>query len=110
MYAPPEVAVFVVRDQDGYVLLLHRVPADGGYWHIVAGRIDDGEIPEEAAARELREETGLVADVVFVGRGNRVRISRDADARWTRRWDCRSRHVFCGQRSAIVGADFQRGA
>jgi 8-oxo-dGTP pyrophosphatase MutT (NUDIX family) len=66
MYAPPEVAVFVVRDQDGYVLLLHRVPADGGYWHIVAGRIDDGEIPQEAAARELREETGLVADVVFV--------------------------------------------
>lgn len=66
MYARPEVAVFVVRDQDGYVLLLHRAPAEGGYWHVVAGRIEDGEIPEEAATRELQEETGLVADVVFL--------------------------------------------
>ena len=58
--------MFVVRDQTGPVLLLRRAPAHGGYWHVVAGRLEDGEIPEEAAARELQEETGLVADVVFL--------------------------------------------
>ena len=62
----PEVAVFVVREQDGCVLLLHRAPAGGGYWHVVAGRIEDSEVPREAATRELWEETGLEADVEFV--------------------------------------------
>jgi 8-oxo-dGTP pyrophosphatase MutT (NUDIX family) len=56
-----EVAVFVTRRNGREVLLLRRVPADGGYWHVVAGAIEPGESTREAAARELREETGLVA-------------------------------------------------
>jgi 8-oxo-dGTP pyrophosphatase MutT (NUDIX family) len=56
-----EVAVFVTRRHGREVLLLRRVPADGGYWHVVAGAIESGESAREAAVRELREETGLVA-------------------------------------------------
>ncbi|HZP73480.1 MAG TPA: NUDIX domain-containing protein [Gaiellaceae bacterium] len=56
-----EVAVFVARREDAEVLLLHRSPDDGAYWHVVAGAIDSGETAAEAADRELFEETRLVA-------------------------------------------------
>ena len=58
-----EVAVFVTRRRGREVLLLRRAPSDGGYWHVVAGGIEPSESPREAAARELREETGLVAEL-----------------------------------------------
>jgi lipoyl(octanoyl) transferase len=58
-----EVAVFVTRERAAEVLLLRRSPEHGGYWHVVAGGIEPGETAAAAAARELREETGLVAEV-----------------------------------------------
>ena len=57
-----EVAVFVTRRGGAEVLLLHRAPEGGGYWHVVAGGVETGESSKEAAARELREETGLLAE------------------------------------------------
>jgi 8-oxo-dGTP pyrophosphatase MutT (NUDIX family) len=58
-----EVAVFVTRKSLSEVLVLHRSPEQGSYWHVVAGGVEPGESVEEAAERELREETGLVANV-----------------------------------------------
>jgi lipoyl(octanoyl) transferase len=43
---------------DGKLLLLRRSPERGGFWQQVTGCIEPGEAPAEAAARELREETG----------------------------------------------------
>lgn len=54
------VSVVPVR-ADGRVLLLRRSAERGGFWQQVTGRIEPGESPEQAARRELREETG--ADV-----------------------------------------------
>jgi len=45
--------------------MLHRAVDD--YWHVVAGVVEDGETFAEAAARELREETGLDATVSDLG-------------------------------------------
>ena len=49
--------------EDPQVLLLrqYRYAADGYLYEIPAGRLDEGESPEECAGRELKEETGCTA-------------------------------------------------
>jgi 8-oxo-dGDP phosphatase len=57
---PAEAAGTVVHDPERGVLLLwrHRFTTDTWGWEVPAGRIDDGETPEQAAVRETVEETG----------------------------------------------------
>ena len=57
---PAEAAGVVVDDPDRGVLLLwrHRFITDTWGWELPAGRVDAGETPAEAAARETLEETG----------------------------------------------------
>jgi len=59
LHAGPAAGV-VVRDRDRGFLLMwrHRFITDTWGWEIPAGRVDDGETPTEAAARETLEETG----------------------------------------------------
>ncbi len=62
----PAVGVaVVVRDDAGRVLLIRRgsEATRSGLWAVPAGFVDYGEEVRAAAARELREETGLVAEV-----------------------------------------------
>lgn len=57
-----DAVVMIVRDPCGGKLLLNREfrPAVGEWvYNFPAGLINEGETPEEAAARELFEETGL---------------------------------------------------
>jgi lipoyl(octanoyl) transferase len=58
---PPELRTIsvVVTRGDGSVLLLKRSAQRGGFWQIVTGRIEPGENPLGAAAREVLEETGF---------------------------------------------------
>ena len=60
---PEEVAVVVRRPgkRGTEFLVVLRSPEKLGYWHLVAGGLEPDETPEEAAVRELREETGLEA-------------------------------------------------
>jgi 8-oxo-dGTP diphosphatase len=52
-----EAAGGVVTTRDGRVLLVHRPRYDD--WTLPKGKLDPGETFEEAALREVREETGL---------------------------------------------------
>jgi ADP-ribose pyrophosphatase len=50
--------------EEPQLLLLrqYRYAAGGYIYEIPAGRLDEGESPEECAARELKEETGCTAE------------------------------------------------
>jgi len=55
--------IVVVVRRDGQLLVMRRSPERLGYWSIVAGGLEQDETSWHAAVRELREETGLEAQV-----------------------------------------------
>lgn len=59
----PGGAAAVALDARGRVCLLrqYRHAAGGWVWELPAGKLDPGESPETAAARELQEEAGISA-------------------------------------------------
>lgn len=62
-YRNPTVGVAVVLIEDGKLLIGRR--RDGG-WCIPCGHVEYDETVEEAAIREMAEETGLVVSLVGV--------------------------------------------
>lgn len=52
--------LFRVVDGERLYLLLHY---PHGHWDLVKGKIEEGESKQEAALRELEEETGLEAQI-----------------------------------------------
>ena len=111
MSLPPHVgsprvgARVLLLDQLDRVLLMHaRDPDDPGHhwWELPGGGLDDGESPEQAAVREVAEETGIQLDRV----GPRVWI-RESRFRYRNRDHHRVDHVFLARKdnpSATVEA------
>ncbi len=59
-FRDPKVAAAVLVSDSGRVLLIRRAVDPGrGLWALPAGFVEIGELPDEAAAREALEETGL---------------------------------------------------
>lgn len=58
----PTPAVLAIVARQGRLLLARRAnPPDTGYWGFPGGHIESGETLLNAAVRELREETGVIA-------------------------------------------------
>lgn len=58
----PIAATIAAVIRDGHVLLVRRAnPPDAGRWGFPGGKIEQGETIENAAIRELLEETGVRA-------------------------------------------------
>lgn len=60
----PSAAGVACTTKDGHVLMVKRNKAQdhGGEWTFPGGNVEDGEDPEQAARRELKEETGHVPE------------------------------------------------
>lgn len=65
----------IVKNDLGEILLLHRATPKRTQWEIPGGKIEDGEEPASAAAREAREE--LAAEVTIVRELGSERFSED---------------------------------
>jgi mutator protein MutT len=64
-YLDPKLAVAVVLQRDGKVLMGRRGPGAraAGKWSFPAGFVERGEVVEDAAVREVREETGFTIEL-----------------------------------------------
>lgn len=60
MHKIPVSALVLIYTQDLQVLIMERADKPG-YWQSVTGSVELGETPEQAAIREVKEETGLDA-------------------------------------------------
>jgi 8-oxo-dGTP diphosphatase len=75
MIRVPCVAIIVENNQQEILLLLREDKPDiacPNHWTLVGGRVDAGETPEMAAHREMLEEIGADAELVFWKRYDRV--------------------------------------
>ncbi len=125
------VDVYVLRPAaDGWeALCLRRAPEVRcpGAWETIHGHLEEGERPAAAAERELREETGLVAErlynlsrveqfyvhrldvvalipvfVAFVGSGAEVRLSPEHDeVAWLEFGEAARRFAWPRERRAL---------
>lgn len=61
-----DVAVGVITRADGQVLLAERQAGKpkAGFWEFPGGKIEAGEAPAQALARELHEELGIEVDTI----------------------------------------------
>ena len=64
LFYDPKLAATAVVEQDGKILMVRRLTEPGlGLWSLPGGYVDRGEVVEQAAAREVLEETGLQVDI-----------------------------------------------
>jgi 8-oxo-dGTP diphosphatase len=57
------VAALILRDAKVLVCQRHRDDTHSLQWEFPGGKVEPGEIPQEALARELREELGVEATI-----------------------------------------------
>ena len=60
----PAAGIVVIKNQNEVLLIRRGKPPYQGEWSIPGGKIEYGETTSEAALRELKEETGIEADLV----------------------------------------------
>jgi 8-oxo-dGTP diphosphatase len=95
----------IIQNMEGEILLLlrdnkstHVFPK---HWTLIGGKVENDETPEMAAHRQLKEETGLKADLSFWKRSDREHPLFTVD-----------QHIFVGKVDTsgwllVLGRDIQ---
>ncbi|HSR85420.1 MAG TPA: NUDIX domain-containing protein [Streptosporangiaceae bacterium] len=92
----------VLRDRAGRILLFRAVlpsRADSHWWELPGGGIEPGETYQQAAIREIREETGLEISAAQVG-----------PPRWRRTATWTARAIRRLQHEVVVAVDIDADA
>ena len=65
---PQRIVAAAVIEREGRVLLTKRVKGAHleGYWEFPGGKVEEGESPESALARECREECAIEIEVLDI--------------------------------------------
>ncbi|MDA9639776.1 NUDIX hydrolase [SAR116 cluster bacterium] len=89
----PNSVIVCLIDNDDRFILVHQLRPNLGYQTIEfpAGMVDGSETAEAAALRELGEETGLAADLIYLG-GYRTLMNRTVNLE----------HVFFGMNVRVI--------
>lgn len=107
---PIRLAGVVLTDPEGRLLLQERddqTPNSPNLWGLVGGAVDPGECFDEAAVRELEEETGVTGvrlELVL----DRVVTTRRRPQHWriyTARTELTDADITCGEGRQIVFVD-----
>ena len=61
--APRDSASMAVFKHRKVLLVKRGRPPFAGLWSLPGGKVEDGETPRQTACRELKEETGIEAEV-----------------------------------------------
>jgi len=61
---PLLVAGALIADADGRMLLIHRKTDEMTWWEVPGGKVEAGEVPWQAAQRELGEELNVTVEMV----------------------------------------------
>ncbi len=56
----------MLANRDGNVFVGQRIDSTAEAWQMPQGGVEPGEVPRDAALRELREETGIVDSLVRI--------------------------------------------
>ena len=86
----PRAGVVVVRNESILLTKQYRFLKNALSWEIPGGKVDESESPEVAAARECREETGVIVGnlkklaVYYPGLDN---VQNRTTIFWTNDWD-----------------------
>ncbi len=97
-YDNPKILVACIASWQDKVLWMKRATEpQRGYWAIPSGFMESGETPEQAAARELHEETRAHIDPASLNQGELAQNARSRRSRW-----CPMKFVFAlGGRSRV---------
>ncbi|CAM4401043.1 NUDIX hydrolase [Paenibacillus alkaliterrae] len=53
-----DVSSALITDSEGHILIVKNAKGDSSYWSLPGGAVEAGETLEQAATREVKEETG----------------------------------------------------
>jgi 8-oxo-dGTP pyrophosphatase MutT (NUDIX family) len=91
-----QAACCLIMSDDGKVLAVSRKD-DPTAFGLPGGKVDPGETPEQAAARELQEETGLVAKALHP-----IFVRQDGDGFVTHTFACEAEGSIDTPESGVI--------